>query len=91
MPKIKVHKKHNKDVEQTRELAEQLARSLQQKYQMDYQWRGDTLNFKRQGISGDLELHPGEIRIALTTGLMMAAFTGTIEAELNKALDKYLA
>lgn len=91
MPKIKVHKKHNKNADQTRELAEQLAQSLQQKYQMDYQWQGDTLNFKRQGISGDLELHPGEIRIVLKTGIMMTAFTGTIETELNKALDKYLA
>jgi putative polyhydroxyalkanoate system protein len=91
MPRINVCKKHNKDSKQTRELAEQLAEKLQANYQLNCQWQGESLAFNRPGLSGDLHLDPGEIRISMKIGILMTPFSKTIEAELNNALDKYLS
>jgi len=91
MPRINVCKPHKKSPKQVRKLADQLAELLEQKYRIQCHWQGDTLAFKEKGISGDLNLKPGEVQISITTGLLMAPLTKTIESELNKALDQHLA
>ena len=90
MAKISVQRNHNLPDTEVRELAESLASELQQEYGLESCWNGDCAEFKRSGVSGTLQLKPGQVSIKLKLGMMMSAFASTIEKELNKALDKKL-
>ena len=91
MGKIQIRQRHEKDDAEVRELAESLACKLEREYQLQTKWQGDQVTFKRSGLSGAMTLSPGAVDIELKTGMMMSAFSGTIERELKKALAEKLA
>ena len=90
MAKIEISKQHRKSEAQVHELCEQLAKVLEQKYQLKYRWQDDCLQFKRSGISGQLTLRPGEVHITVKTGPMMSIFSSSIERELKQQLAEQL-
>ncbi|WP_375740522.1 polyhydroxyalkanoic acid system family protein [Pseudomonas boanensis] len=90
MARIHVERSHNLGHEAVREKAEKLAERLAREYDVRYQWRGDTLEFKRSGADGQIEVSNDKVRVEVKLGLLLSAMSGSIKREIEKALDDYL-
>ncbi|MGB4075417.1 polyhydroxyalkanoic acid system family protein [Pseudomonas sp.] len=90
MAKISVERSHNLGREVAREKAEELAERLAREYDVRYRWNGDTLEFKRSGADGRIEVHEHSVRVQLSLGLLLSAMSGSIKREIEEVLDKNL-
>ncbi|CAD5203789.1 polyhydroxyalkanoic acid system family protein [Pseudomonas sp. FEN] len=90
MARISVERAHGLGKAAARAKADQLAQKLAGQYGLEPQWSGDTLNLKRSGVKGEVYVGDETIRVDVELGLLMSAMSGTIKAEIEKALDKVL-
>lgn len=90
MARINVERSHNLGRSAVRVKAEQLAERLAREYDVRYQWRGDTLEFKRSGADGQIEVSDDQVRVEVKLGLLLSAMSGSIKREIEKALDEFL-
>ena len=56
MSKIVVERQHTLGREGARVKAQQLAERLAQQYDVSYRWSGDTLEFRRTGAQGSIDV-----------------------------------
>lgn len=91
MARITVERAHSLGKEGARAKADKLASKLKEQYGVDSSWSGDTLNLKRSGVKGTVAVEDDSLRIDVDVGLLMSAMSGTLKAEIEKALDKALA
>ena len=54
MSVIDIHRAHSLDKAHAREAAETLAKDLSRQFDVNYEWDGDRLRFKRSGVKGKL-------------------------------------
>ncbi|TBU87507.1 polyhydroxyalkanoic acid system family protein [Phytopseudomonas dryadis] len=90
MARITVERPHNLGREAARDKAEQLAERLAREYDVRYQWHGDTLEFKRSGANGHIEVGEDRVHLQLNLGLLLSAMSGKIKREIEEVLDKSL-
>ncbi|MBW7471232.1 polyhydroxyalkanoic acid system family protein [Marinobacter sp. M216] len=90
MSVIDVHRPHSLDKEHAREAAEILAKDLSQQFDVNYQWEGDVLRFKRSGVKGQLNLSHADLHIHLELGMMLRPFKSRIEQEIHSQLDQII-
>ncbi|QLF93314.1 polyhydroxyalkanoic acid system family protein [Pseudomonas sp. ABC1] len=90
MARIVVERSHALGRDAARDKAQQLAERLRAEYGVDYQWRGDVLEVRRSGADGCIEVGEGNVRVQLNLGLMLSAMGGSIQGQIEKALDKVL-
>ncbi len=91
MARITVERAHSLGKEGAREKADKLADKLKSQYGLESSWSGDTLNLKRSGVKGTVQVADDSLRIDVELGLLMSAMSGSIKSEIEKALDKALA
>lgn len=90
MAVIDVHRPHSLDKEHAREAAETLAKDLSQQFDVNYQWDGDVLRFKRSGVKGQLNIDHADLHIHLELGMMLRPFKSRIEQEIHSQLDQII-
>lgn len=90
MSSIDVRRPHTLDQAHAREAAEELARDLSQKFDVNYEWDGELMRFYRSGVKGQLDISPSDIHVHLELGLMLRPFRGRIEDEIHNQLDKII-
>lgn len=90
MSAIDVHRAHTLDKEHARDAAESLARDLSSQFDLDYQWEGDHLNFKRSGVKGQLNITDHDLHVHLELGMLLRPFKSKIENEIHSQLDQIL-
>ncbi|VXC11571.1 putative polyhydroxyalkanoic acid system protein [Pseudomonas sp. 8Z] len=90
MSRIHVERSHSLGREAAREKAERLAERLASEYDVRYRWNGDTLEFKRSGADGQIEVGEDRVRVEVKLGLLLSAMGGMIQREIEQALDKSL-
>jgi putative polyhydroxyalkanoate system protein len=94
MPDIKLHRKHDLGLAKARKLAWAWAEKVEQKFGMECTViegeTGDTVEFTRSGVSGELIVAPDHFDLTARLGLLLGAFSKTIEAEVEKELDALL-
>jgi putative polyhydroxyalkanoate system protein len=90
MAKITIERSHSLGREGARQKAEQLAERLAQQYDVRYRWNGDSLEFKRSGADGSIDVHEDSVRVRLSLGLLLSAMTSSIKREIEETLDKHL-
>ena len=90
MSRIRVERSHSLGREAAREKAERLAERLASEYDVRYRWNGDTLEFKRSGADGRIEVGEDRVRVELKLGLLLSAMGGSIKRQIEEALDKNL-
>ena len=90
MSVIDIHRAHSLDKEHAREAAETLAKYLSKQFDVNYQWEGDLLKFKRSGVKGQLDISENDLHIRLELGLMLRPFKSRIEQEIHSQLDQII-
>ena len=90
MSVIDVHRAHTLDKDHARDAAEALARDLSSQFDLNYQWEGDHLKFKRSGVKGHLNITGDDLHVHLELGLLLRPFKAKIENEIHSQLDKIL-
>ncbi|OZC35582.1 poly(3-hydroxybutyrate) depolymerase [Marinobacter vinifirmus] len=90
MSVIDIHRAHSLDKAHAREAAETLAKDLSRQFDVNYQWEGDLLKFKRSGVKGQLEIAESDLHIRLELGMMLRPFKSRIEQEIHSQLDQII-
>jgi putative polyhydroxyalkanoate system protein len=95
MPDIHIHRDHKLGLARARKLAWQWAEHVEEKFDLectvlegDY---SDTVQFERAGVSGELVVAADHFDLQAKLGFLLGAFAKTIEAEIEKELDKLLS
>ena len=88
MARIDIQHPHSKTPAQARKAIESVAKKLSERFDMDYGWDGDTLNFSRSGVEGRIALKPKELHVTAKLGFLVSAFKGPIEHEIRRVLDE---
>ncbi len=88
MPHIAIQRPHHLTVDQARQAAESLAQKLSERFEITHRWDGDSLHFERSGVSGNIDLEPGLVRINAQLGFFLAAFQYPLEQAIHRTLDE---
>jgi putative polyhydroxyalkanoate system protein len=88
MATISIAKKHALSHKKAKEMADRIARDLKKRFELDYAWEGDHVDFERPGVTG--RMHVGKDRISLDVrlGLLLTPLKPAIEREITAQLDK---
>lgn len=87
MAKIHIKQQHHLAHDEARKRVEEIARDLKKKLNADYSWKGDSLQFKRSGASGSIDLSDEFIELNIKLGMMLAPMKGKIESTIKEKLD----
>ncbi len=88
MSQIDIQHPHSLSKTDARAAIEEVARKLQERFQIDHHWEGDTLHFSRSGVDGVIELASKGLNVSAKLGFLMAMFKDPIEAEIRRVLSE---
>ena len=89
MAVIALAKKHSLPHPKAKAAAEKIAVDLNKRFDLDYAWKGDNIEFSRTGLKGALHVGKDTVKLNCELGLMLSLLKPTIEAEVEKQFDKY--
>ncbi len=90
MPDIVIERSHALGSQGGRDRVERIARQLKERLQIEYEWRGDDLVFRRPGADGTIRTTDTAVHVELSLGLMFLPMKGMIQKEIEKYLDQHL-
>lgn len=88
MSGIDIRHDHSLPMTKARKAVEQVAAKLAERFGIEYDWDGDTLNFARSGVDGKIALTPKQLHVTAKLGFLLSALHGPIEAEIRRVLDE---
>lgn len=88
MPSIDIRRPHDKSMKEAKAAVERVAAKIQEKFDVACGWNGNTLEFERSGVHGEISLGKGEVRVIANLGFLLMALRGTIESEIHKYIDR---
>ena len=88
MAGIDIRHKHSLPMDKARKAVEQVAKKLSDRFDVEYGWDGDVLNFARSGVDGRIALSPKQLHVTASLGFLLSALKGPIEAEIKRVLDE---
>lgn len=88
MPGIDIQHAHSLPMSKARKAVEEVAEKLAERFGVDYDWDGDTLNFARSGVDGKIALKPKQLHVTAELGFLLSALKGPIENEIKRVLDE---
>ena len=88
MSRIDIRHAHSLPQAKARKAIEDVAKKLSEKFEMDYGWDGDVLNFSRSGVEGVIELAAKELHVHAKLGFLTAMFKDPIENEIKRVLKE---
>ncbi len=90
MARIIVERNHSLGRDAARVKAEQLAAKLERDFGVRCEWQGHVLEVRRSGADGRIEVEEDRVRVLLNLGLLMSAMGASVQAQIERALDKAL-
>jgi putative polyhydroxyalkanoate system protein len=90
MATISIARKHSLSRKKARDAAEKIAKDLKKRFDLDYAWEGEHIDFERPGVTGRMRVGKDRILLDVHLGLLLGMLKPTIEREINAQLDKLL-
>lgn len=87
MSEIHIRRSHRLSLAKARAAAEKIARSLEQEFDLSWEWEGDALNFRRAGVTGALSVSRQEIDIRVRLGFLLLPLRARVEREIHAYCD----
>ncbi|HET7362943.1 MAG TPA: polyhydroxyalkanoic acid system family protein [Burkholderiales bacterium] len=86
---IRLVRKHALSRSKARALAER-AIHVVATYDVQTDWEGDVLRFRRPGVDGQVRFTPSQIRVEVKLGLLLRPFRSRLAAQISQQLDRLL-
>ncbi len=80
-------RRHKLDQKKAKAAAEKIARDLNKRFDLAYEWEGDHIAFERPGVSGSLHVGKTNVQLDVELSFLLVALKGPIEREIHKQLD----
>jgi len=90
MSTIKMKHQHELGTGKAKKAVEKVARKLQKELNADYHWEGSTLQFKRSGASGHIDVKDDELDIEIKLGMLLSPLKGKIEQTIEDEIEEHL-
>ena len=88
MPAISIARKHALSHKKAKDVADKIAKDLKRRFELDYAWHGDHVDFERPGVSGRMHVSKDRIALDVQLGLLLTPLKPAIEREIHAVLDK---
>ncbi len=88
MASIDICHPHSRSLSEARKAVTRVAEKIQQRFDVDCVWNGDTLEFQRPGVNGEIELIPKQVHVRVNLGFLLMALRGPIESEIHRQLER---
>jgi len=89
MARIAIEKGHHLSHKKAKEAAEKVAVDLKKRFELDYRWKGDAIEFERTGLAGTLRVGKDDVRLDAELGFMLSLIQPALESAVHKEFDKY--
>jgi putative polyhydroxyalkanoate system protein len=95
MSTIDVRRSHALPKEEARKRAEELARAMQQRFELEWHWEGDRILFEAprgaaKGTRGSVDVTESEVRVQIDLPLLLRVMKAKVEAKVQEKLSKAL-
>jgi putative polyhydroxyalkanoate system protein len=95
MSTIDVRRSHTLSKEEARKRAEDLAKSMQEKFSLQWRWQGDSIVFDApsgaaKGTKGEVTVTDKEVRVMIDLPFLLRIMKGTVESKVNEKLSALL-
>ena len=91
MSDINLVRSHSLSIAKAKALVQRAADGLGSEFDLESEWRGNTLRFHRSGVNGRMRVTVSEIKLAVTLSLLMKPFKKKFVDRIERDLDKLLA
>lgn len=88
MSEIDIRRKHALDTAKAKKKVRNVADHLAEKFDLECDWSGDTLNFRRSGVDGHIKVNAKSIHVFAKLGFFLSALKTPIENEIERYLDQ---
>jgi len=93
MATIDIKRSHSLGIDTARERAEELAKDLETKLGIVWQWGGDAIRFSAdsgvaKGVKGSVSVSDSIIRVEIDLPFLLRAMKGSISGKVESKLDK---
>ena len=88
MAVISIARKHALSHKKAKDVADKIAKDLKKRFELDYAWNGDDVDFERPGVAGRIHVGRDSISINVKLGFLLIPLKPAIEREIHSALDK---
>jgi putative polyhydroxyalkanoate system protein len=89
MPTIDIRRPHQLPLPQAREVIEQVATKMREKFDMQGTWQGDIYRFSRSGVNGSIAVAATEVVVHAELGMLLSPLKGMVEQEIRRKLDEH--
>ena len=95
MATIDVRRSHTLPKDEARKRAEELAKSMEEKFALVWKWDGDRITFDApkgaaKGTKGTVSVTDKDVHVQIDLPFLLKVMKGTIESKVNEKLDKLL-
>jgi putative polyhydroxyalkanoate system protein len=95
MATIDVRRSHALSKEEAKQRAEDLAKSMQQRFDLDWHWEGDRIVFDAprgaaKGTKGAVDVGDTDVRVQIDLPFLLRMLKGTVESKVNEKLAQLL-
>jgi putative polyhydroxyalkanoate system protein len=95
MSTIDVRRTHALPKEEAMKRAEDLAKAMQSKFDLDWHWEGDHILFEAprgaaKGTKGSVEVTNSEVRVQIDLPFLLRVMKGTVESKVREKLGQVL-
>ena len=87
MSHINIRRQHTLSRTKARDLAENVAADLDERFSLHHYWENDTLFFERSGVNGRMDISPDEIHISVRLGLLLLPLRSRFEQAIHDYID----
>ena len=89
MATLEIAKTHALSHKNAKEAAERIAEDLNARFDLEYCWNGDVIEFERPGLTGRLHVGKREVRLDCELGFLLSMLKPKIEDVVHRDFDKY--
>jgi putative polyhydroxyalkanoate system protein len=95
MATIDVRRAHTLSKEEARKRAEDFARNMEQRFELQWRWEGDRILFDAprgaaKGTRGTVDVGDKDVRVQIDLPFLLRMLKGTVESKVHEKLDKLL-
>jgi putative polyhydroxyalkanoate system protein len=88
MPSIDITRHHSRPLAEAKKKVERVANHIAEKFQVVYEWQGNTLHFSRSGVEGQIAVTTKLVRVTAELGFLLSMIKDPVEREINRYLDE---